>query len=62
MRVQIRADVRTIESAVFASRWSLRFPRVIRVRPDKASIGCVCGCGCGCGCVGEGCPALCVCV
>ena len=33
---QVQADVRTIRSRNFASRHSLRFPRVQRVRWDKA--------------------------
>lgn len=33
---QVRADVRTITSDVFATRYSLRFPRVERLRTDKA--------------------------
>lgn len=36
MRAQVQADVRTIRSRNFASRHSLRFPRVHRVRWDKA--------------------------
>ncbi len=35
-RSQVRADVRTITSDVFATRYSLRFPRVERLRADKA--------------------------
>ena len=34
--MQVQADVRMIPSSVFASRRSLRFPRVARVRYDKA--------------------------
>jgi hypothetical protein len=33
--VQVQADLRTIVSKTFASRHSLRFPRVQRVRWDK---------------------------
>lgn len=34
--MQVQADVRTIVSRTFASRHSLRFPRVQRVRWDKS--------------------------
>lgn len=34
--MQVQADVRTIVSKTFASRHSLRFPRVHRVRWDKS--------------------------
>jgi hypothetical protein len=34
--LQVQADVRTIRSRNFASRHSLRFPRVQRIRWDKA--------------------------
>ncbi len=36
--VQVQADVRTIVSKQFASRHSLRFPRVQRVRWDKGPL------------------------
>ena len=34
--VQITADVRTIVSRVFATKSSLRFPRVLHIREDKS--------------------------
>lgn len=36
--MQVQADVRTIVSKQFASRHSLRFPRVQRVRWDKSPL------------------------
>ena len=33
--MQIHADLRLIESRVFKSRYSLRFPRIERLRYDK---------------------------
>ncbi|GLC37312.1 hypothetical protein PLESTM_000567400 [Pleodorina starrii] len=33
----VKADVRTITSDIFASRYSLRFPRVVAIREDKSA-------------------------
>ena len=33
--LQIKADIRTIVSRAFATKYSLRFPRIDRVRWDK---------------------------
>jgi hypothetical protein len=33
-RMQVAADIRTIESTVYATKYSLRFPRVKAVRCD----------------------------
>ncbi|KAJ9520333.1 hypothetical protein QJQ45_030202, partial [Haematococcus lacustris] len=38
--LELRADIRTINSRQFACRHSLRFPRILRWRPDKTAAQC----------------------
>ncbi len=37
LELQVRADVRMIKSEQFATDWSLRFPRIQRIRDDKSA-------------------------